>query len=106
MTDTEQEIPANAGHSESAALAAAGPLVVSTLNPRYFAVASDARKAVYLTGSHIWNNLHDGMGPGAECAETPEPLDFRELPRLPRAARPQLHPAVALGALQVTGGGG
>jgi hypothetical protein len=79
VTDTEQEISANAGHSELAALAAAGPLVVSTLNPRYFAVASNARKAVYLTGSHIWNNLHDGMGPGAECAEVPEPLDFREL---------------------------
>ena len=53
-----------------------GPLVVSTANPRYFTVASDDRKAVYLTGSHIWNNLHDGMGPGAVCAETPERLDY------------------------------
>jgi hypothetical protein len=57
---------------------AAGPLVVSTLNPRYFTVASDERKAVYLTGSHIWNNLHDGMGPGSECSDTPEWLDFGE----------------------------
>ncbi len=57
---------------------ARGPLVVSTANPRYFTVASDERKAVYLTGSHIWNNLHDGMGPGLECAETPERLDFAE----------------------------
>jgi hypothetical protein len=27
---------------------------------------------VYLTGSHIWSNLHDGMGPGRGCAETPQ----------------------------------
>jgi hypothetical protein len=43
--------------------AARGPLVVSAANPCYFTVASDQRKAVYLTGSHIWNNLRDGMGP-------------------------------------------
>jgi hypothetical protein len=55
---------------------AGGPLVVSTENPRYFTVASDPRRAVYLTGSHIWNNLHDGMGPGAACAETAEQLDY------------------------------
>lgn len=60
--------------------AAAGPLVVSAANPRYFAIGSGSaadRKAVYLTGSHIWNNFHDGMGPGSDCAETPEQLDFR-----------------------------
>jgi hypothetical protein len=60
--------------------AAAGPLVVSEVNPRYFTLASgdDAeRKVVYLTGSHIWNNLHDGLGPGASCAEVPEQNDFR-----------------------------
>lgn len=57
---------------------APGPLVVSDANPRYFTVASgDATgRAVYLTGSHIWNNFHDGMGPGADCAETSEELDF------------------------------
>jgi hypothetical protein len=32
---------------------------------------------VYLTGSHVNNNFHDGFGPGADCAETPEPNDFR-----------------------------
>jgi hypothetical protein len=58
--------------------AAAGPLVVSTATPRYFTVASDERKAVYLSGSHIWNNFHDGMGPGSECPHTPERLDFGE----------------------------
>jgi pantothenate kinase-related protein Tda10 len=25
---------------------------------------------------HAWNNLHDGMGPGADCADVPEPLDI------------------------------
>ena len=55
---------------------AAGPLVVSRTNGRYFTVASDERRAVYLTGSHIWNNLHDGMGPGAACVDPPERLDF------------------------------
>jgi len=39
-------------------LNAAGPLIVSEVNPRYFTVASDAeQKAIYLTGSHIWNNF-------------------------------------------------
>ena len=61
------------------ALAAAGPLVVSEANPRYFTVASRSATdgaAVYLTGSHINNNFHDGMGPGADCAEIPERFDF------------------------------
>ncbi len=44
-----------------------GPLVVSQRNPRYFTHRDDASgRAVYLTGSHIWNNLQDGMGPGAD----------------------------------------
>jgi hypothetical protein len=57
---------------------ARGPLVISSVNPRYFTVASDGRKAVSLTGSHIWNNLLDGMGPGAACPETPEKLDYTQ----------------------------
>src|SRR4029453_8772831 len=59
--------------------AAAGPLVVSTENARYFTIApgnSAQGQAVYLTGSHIWNNFQDGMGPGPDCAETPERFDF------------------------------
>src|SRR5919202_3037220 len=59
---------------------AAGPLAISETNPRYFTVAaSDVahRQAVYLTGSHVNNNFHDGSGPGPDCAETPEPNDFR-----------------------------
>jgi hypothetical protein len=35
----------------SASSAARGPLVVSPVNPRYFAVAGDDREVVYLTGS-------------------------------------------------------
>jgi Family of unknown function (DUF6298) len=55
----------------------AGPLIVSQSNPRYFTVASDPDgRAVYLTGSHIWNNFHDGMGPGSDCAETSEQFDY------------------------------
>jgi hypothetical protein len=53
--------------------------VISRANPRYFTLGSgDAadRKAVYLTGSHIWNSLHDGLGPGAACAEEPERNDY------------------------------
>ena len=58
--------------------AAPGPLVVAERNPRYFTIASGkARRAVYLTGSHIWNNLHDGMGPGAACGEKSERFDYR-----------------------------
>jgi hypothetical protein len=64
--------------NERRARSADGPLVVSETNPRYFTVRSGdiAERAVYLTGSHIWNNLHDGLGPGAECAETAEAFDF------------------------------
>ena len=59
-------------------LAAIGPLVVSTRNPRYFAVrgAAGVERPVYLTGSHIWNNLHDGMGPGPSCKAEPEVFDW------------------------------
>src|SRR5215216_211738 len=56
---------------------AMGPLVVSKANPRYFTVGT-TDTAVYLTGSHIWNNFHDGMGPGADCSATPEQLPFDE----------------------------
>jgi hypothetical protein len=56
---------------------APGPLMVSKTNPRYFTIASEPeQKAIYLTGSHIWNNFHDGMGPGADCAEDSEEFDF------------------------------
>lgn len=59
---------------------AAGPLVVSGTNSRYFTVSSGSsaeRQVVYLTGSHIWNNLHDGLGPGTSCADMPEQNDYR-----------------------------
>jgi hypothetical protein len=46
-----------------------GTLRVSKINPRYF--TDNSGKAVYLTGSHTWNNLVD-MGPG----DSPAPFDF------------------------------
>ena len=49
---------------------ARGPLRVHAENPRYF--ADDRGQAVYLTGSHMWNNLVD-MG----RSRPPEPLDFK-----------------------------
>lgn len=57
----------------------AGPLTVSTRNPRYFAVDGTLPgqdRAVFLTGSHIWNNFQDGMGPGAECGANAEVFDY------------------------------
>ncbi len=50
---------------------APGPLVVSAKNPRYLTVGAGRaadEHVVYLTGSHVWNNFHDGLGPGAPCA--------------------------------------
>lgn len=48
---------------------ARGPLRVSDANPRYFTDGSG--RAVFLTGSHTWNNLVD-MGRG----DPPEQFDF------------------------------
>jgi hypothetical protein len=58
--------------------AAAGPLVVSRANPRYFEAPADGggARVVYLTGAHVNNNFHDGMGPGAECPDEPDRFDF------------------------------
>jgi hypothetical protein len=58
--------------------AAPGPLVVSKANPRYFAIGSGEGEGrlVYLTGSHVNNNLHDGLGFGLECPVEPERFDF------------------------------
>jgi len=55
------------------------PLIVSKTNPRYFAVKDDERgeRAVYLTGSHIWNNFQDGLGAGKDAPATEaENTDF------------------------------
>jgi hypothetical protein len=53
-----------------------GPLVISRANPRYFTVAGAPEEAVYLTGSHVNNNFHDGLGPGRDCPDEPERFDF------------------------------
>jgi hypothetical protein len=56
-----------------------GRLVVSERNPRYFTVAGNpVGRAVYLAGSHIWHNFHDGIGPGQPCSDEPERMDFGE----------------------------
>ncbi len=57
---------------------APGPLTVSSLNPRYFAVASsDDGRVIYLTGSHVNNNFQDGLGFGAECSDDHDQFDYR-----------------------------
>jgi hypothetical protein len=73
---TSQGGPGNSAEPEKKT--AAGPLMVSELNPRYFAVVSEnvAGKVIYLTGSHINNNLQDGMGPGKNCSKNPERFDY------------------------------
>jgi hypothetical protein len=55
------------------------PLTVSKINPRYFATKDKdgTEHAVYLTGSHIWNNFQDGLGTGRDTvSNTPEQNDF------------------------------
>lgn len=47
-----------------------GPLRVSPINPRYF--TNDLGHAVYLTGSHTWDNLVD-MGP----KDPPKPFNYQ-----------------------------
>ena len=49
--------------------AAKGPLRLHPSNPRYF--TDDGRRAVYLTGSHTWDNLQD-MGE----SDPPAAFDF------------------------------
>jgi hypothetical protein len=53
-----------------------GPLAVSSANPRYFTAAAAPQEAIYLTGSHVNNNFHDGLGMGPDCPEDPERFDF------------------------------
>jgi hypothetical protein len=76
---TPPRAAAPVGESLAGPGAAAGPLVVSTINPRYFMIASGDTKGklVYLTGAHINNNFHDGLGPGAECADPPEHFEYQ-----------------------------
>lgn len=61
--------------SQSPATAAQGPLRLHPTNPRYFTdgtkLSDGSLKAVYLTGSHTWNNLVD-MGRD----DPPDPFDF------------------------------
>lgn len=55
---------------------APGPLVLARDNPRYFAPEGPDEAPIVLTGSHVWNNLHDGLGPGADqCGEEANSYD-------------------------------
>ncbi|UCD30249.1 MAG: hypothetical protein JSV03_07210 [Planctomycetota bacterium] len=49
---------------------APGPLKVHPINPRYFDDGTGSGKAIYLTGSHIWNNFVDWG-----TTSPPAPLD-------------------------------
>ncbi len=51
-----------------------GPLRVSEENPRYF--TDDKGKAIYLTGSHTWNNLVDMKCTDMSLADSLETFDF------------------------------
>lgn len=54
-----------------------GPLKVSEVNPRYF--TDQSGKAVYLTGSHTWNNLVEmSSKPGQDPFDYDGFLDFLE----------------------------
>jgi len=63
-----QALPANCGTT-----GIAGPLRVSSVNPRYF--TNDCGKAIFMTGSHTWNNF-----PDMDDAYPPEnqPFDFTQ----------------------------
>jgi Family of unknown function (DUF6298) len=55
-----------------------GPLTVLSENPRYFTMVG-ARRAVYLTGSHTWNNFQDwGLTDPPPVFDYPGYLDFLE----------------------------
>src|SRR5262245_55854015 len=55
---------------------AEGPLVVSSVNARYFTVGSaGSDRIVYLAGAHIFPNLQGGVGVGPRCSRT-EPFDY------------------------------
>jgi len=74
---THDDFPQTTRQQPKTKINAVGPLVISETNPRYFTAALNMdREAIYLTGSHIWNTYADGMGPGHDCAETPEPFDY------------------------------
>ncbi|MEW5977489.1 MAG: DUF6298 domain-containing protein [Acidobacteriota bacterium] len=54
-----------------------GPLRVHPTNPRYF--THDNVRVVYLTGSHVWNNLQDmGLGQPTPAFDFDAYLDFLE----------------------------
>ncbi len=63
--------PSGVGGGSGGAPTTAGPLRVSTVNPRYF--ADRTGKIVYLTGSHTWGNFRD-----RGLTDPPAPFDFAQ----------------------------
>lgn len=53
-----------------------GPLKVHPVNPRYF--TDQGGKAIYLTGSHTWQNLMDFVAPGDSAFDYTAYLDMME----------------------------
>ena len=91
---------------ENARRSAAGPLVVSEANPRYFTVAIRQRRrpAGGLPDrlAHL-EQLPRRHGSRLRLRRDPGAVRLRRLPRVSQGPRPQLHPALALGAVQVPG---
>jgi hypothetical protein len=67
-------LPALSLLSEIVTAEAAGPLRVSTVNPRYFADGDG--NIVYLTGSHTWSNLQDPVAVPPSVFDFNAYLDF------------------------------
>jgi hypothetical protein len=78
-----------------------GPLKKSPTNGRYF--RDDIDRAIYLTGSHTWNNFQDGGSSTRELLPTVwqncGTFDYTayRLPELDASAWPQLHSIVDTG---------
>jgi hypothetical protein len=64
---------ARAADAHAVTKPAAGPLRIHPINPRYFAdgtqAADGSLRAVYLAGSHHWNNLQDTRVPDRPASD-------------------------------------
>ena len=85
--------------SASGATPATGPLRVNRENPRYFTdgarMSDGSLKAIYLTGSHHWNNFQDSAKLGKPLADE---FDYRGLLETAGGTPSQPYPDVVLGS--------
>ena len=84
---------APAAPPKSSTPAISGPLRVHPENSRYFADASG--RPVYLTGSHTWESLQDGILPGYTTVT--QPFDYTGYLDLLETNHHNYHPPLALG---------